>query len=135
MKTVGLTLALIALVAAPVIAGWTTTESTYSYDGTYPYEGIDYSGTFTVDSRIQFLDNGQNNFLKGASSFVFEADDGSLTAVGKSTFSVKGSSNSANTSTGTAQTKVYTEAGMDIVINVNHLTFNANGELTSMQIL
>lgn len=131
MKTLGLSLALVALIAAPALAGWTTSEGTATFNAYFAYEGNLIYGTVTIDYSTQFMDNGQNSFVKGTSSWDFEAEDGSLSATGNSSFNVKGSSNSANTYSSRGQVKVWTEAGLDVTNSNFHYTFNANGELTS----
>ena len=136
MKKLALTLALLAVMAIPAVAGspWTTYEYSYSYNTNwFWYDGAYYSGTYSYGYSYQWKDNGKNSLTVGSSFWSFEASDGSLSVAGSSTWNDKWGSNSAATYSSNGHAKYYGADGklIEVVNSTFHYTYNANGELTS----
>ena len=131
MKKFAFAMALVALAAAPAVAGWTTYENSGSYDGYFWCDGEKVEGTWTWEYSYEYMANKNNSFYKGSSSWTFESFDGTVSASYKSSYNFKSAAGSANTYSSRGQHKVTYPSGTTVENMTFHYTFNANGELTS----
>lgn len=140
MKIAGIALAcsVLVLLALPATAadGWTSYDSTGSYDDWAIVDGTPVYGTWSYRFSYEQRFDGTYYQDRGQAEYWFEAEDGTIHGHGINTSGQRSRAGSANTYTTRLHVNYFASDGglVDQSGYFLHFTWNANGELTSIRI-